>query len=147
MRQNSIILLIVLGFLASCRGDDDLYIQAPKNKYMICRGTALFLNNGEKWPANKETTEGIDMMLNHFSELHKPADTASYHVFADSLMADYLYIINYCVDMGPAHEMIHSYLFPIQEMIVPMQVGGLPTCEAQYVKLQDYLARYHEYFE
>ena len=147
MRQNSIILLIILVFLASCRGDDDLYIQAPKNKYMICRGTALFLNNGEKWPANKETTEGIDMMLNHFSVLHKPIDTTGYHVFADSLMADYLYIINYCVDMGPAHVMIHIYLFPIQEMIVPMQVGGFPTCDAQYVILQDYLARYHEYFE
>lgn len=141
------IFLLAVLFSACAESDNDFYIQAPKNKYILCRGTALYLNDGKKWEANKETTEGIDRMLSQFSILEKPTDTLAYHAFADSLMADFIYIINYCVDMGPAHEMIHSYLFPIQEMIVPMQIGGFETCTAQYIKLQEYLDRYHQYFE
>ena len=142
-----ILLLSSLLFVACQQAEETFSQQAPHNKYILCRGTALYLNNGQKWPANKETTEGIDMMLRQIQSFETPADTTAYHVLGDSLMSDYLYIINYCVDMGPAHEMIHSYLFPIHEIIVPMQLGGQATCEAQYVKLTDYLGRYHEYFE
>lgn len=147
--MKSLVPIIILSILFSACGNNDagFNIQAPHNKYILCRGTALFLNDGEKWQANKETTTGIDSMLAQTHEFNLPADTSAYHQLGNDLMEDYLYIINFCVDMGPAHEMIHSYLFPIQEIIVPLQIGGLQTCESQFIKLQEYLARYHEYFE
>lgn len=148
LKQTVILFLLGATLLTACQQPDDAFNQqAPKNKYILCRGTPLYLNDGQKWPANKETTQGIDMMLAQIKTFTTPADTSAFHALGDSLMADYLYIINYCVDMGPAHEMIHSYLFPIQEIIVPLQLGGQATCEAQYIKLQEYLGRYHEYFD
>jgi len=132
---------------ACSQSADSFNLHAPKNKYILCRGTALYLNDGKKWPANKETTIGIDSMLSLVNAFQVPADTAAYHALGANLMNDYIYIINYCVDMGPAHEMIHSYLFPIQEIIVPLQIGGESTCSSQLIKLQDYLSRYHDYFE
>ncbi len=141
-------LLIVSILTAACsRSDEPLNLQAPHNKYILCRGTPLYLNDGKKWPSNKETTTGIDSMIAQVNAFQVPADTVAFHALGDALMDDYIYIINYCVDMGPAHEMIHSYLFPIQEIIIPLQISGEVTCSAQYTKLKDYLARYHEYFE
>lgn len=141
-------IIIMLTLVVACSPSEDTFnMQAPKNKYILCRGTALYLNDGKKWPANKETTTGIDSMIAQVNQFVLPADTAAYHALGNKLIEDYVYIINYCVDMGPAHEMIHSYLFPIQEIIVPLQIGGQATCQAQYIKLKDYLARYHEYFE
>ena len=58
-----ILLLSSLLFVACQQAEETFNQQAPHNKYILCRGTALYLNNGQKWPANKETTQGIDIQV------------------------------------------------------------------------------------
>ena len=138
---------MIISIQSCTNADGEEYMTAPQNKYIICRGSALYLNDGKKWKTNYETTDGINAMIKQVQKFSLPADTTSYHLLANSLMKDYIYIINYCEYMGNNHEMVHSYLYPIQELIIPLQIGGEITCKSQFPKLKDYLAKYHEYFE
>lgn len=145
--RSTFILVILSALFTACGNQPEYDIQAPSNKYILCRGSALYLNEGKKWKANIETTKGIDGMLTLVNQFDLPADTAAYHNLGDSLIQDYIYIVNYCDYMGEAHELIHAYLFPLQELIVPLQIGGQTTCDAQYPKIKEHLEKYHEYFE
>ena len=149
MRKIALLFLTAISILGwSCTDSSGQYnIMAPENKYILCRGSELYLNNGKKWMANFETTKGINEMLYSVDHFSQPADTSMYHALADSLMQDYIYVIQYCSNMGQAHELIHSYLFPLHDIIVPMQLGGDITCAAQYIKVKEHLQKYHEYFE
>ncbi len=86
-------------------------------------------------------------MIDQVNEFQMPADTTAYHELANELITDYIYIINYCSFMGQSHELVHAYLFPLQELIVPMQIGGEITCENQYEKIKDHLGKFGVYFE
>ena len=142
------LILVSSCLLLSCGNEDtEFYKTAPQNKYIICRGSALYLNDGKKWKTNFETTRGINQMITLLNDFEQPADTAAYHNLANELIEDYIYIINYCAYMGESHELVHSYLFPLQEIIVPMQVGGEITCANQFEKIREHLETYHEYFE
>ncbi len=125
----------------------EVYKTAPQNKYILCRGSELYLNDGKKWKTNAETTIGINKMMAHLNEFTFPADTTAYHNLANILIQDYIYMINYCSYMGQSHELVHAYLFPLQELIVPMQIGGEITCANQFEKIKKHLDTYHEYFE
>ncbi len=139
--------LLCLPLLQACEQNTELQIQAPENKYIVCRGSALYLDNGRKWKTNPETTEGIDKMIAQVNALPPQPDLESYHRLGNALMEDFIYIVNYCAEMGENHEMVHAYLNPMQELIVPLQVSGLEVCETQLVKLKEHLDRYHQYFE
>jgi len=125
----------------------EVYKTAPQNKYILCRGSELYLNDGKKWKTNFETTRGINQMLTLINDFNQPADTTAYYNLANTLLEDYIYIINYCAYMGESHELVHAYLFPLQELIVPMQIGGEITCTNQFEKIKKHLLTYHEYFE
>lgn len=144
---------VILGFIAlgltliACRQDDAVYLQAPENKYILCRGSALYLDNGKRWKSNIETTEGIDSMIVQLNKFPDDADSAAYQALGSELVEDLIYIVNHCEQMGNNHEMVHAYLNPLQELIVPLQVSGTETCKAQLPKIKDHLSKYHEYFE
>ena len=132
---------------SACEQREEIYLQAPENKYILCRGSALYLDNGRKWQANRETTEGVNRMITLVNTLPAQASLESYHRLGNELMEDYVYIVHYCAQMGENHEMVHAYLNPMQELIVPLQVSGLEVCQAQILKIREHLDRYHTYFE
>ncbi len=148
MKHLLIVGALYCSLLTACtRSKAEYNIRAPENKYILCRGSALYLNDGKKWKSNMETTKGINDMIELVHKVVVPADTLTYHALGDTLMQEYLYIINYCEDMGEAHELIHAYLFPLHELIIPLQISGQATCDAQYLKIKEHLDKYHQYFE
>ena len=48
--------------LSACERTEEINLEAPQNKFILCKGSSLYLNNGQKWTANKETTIGISKM-------------------------------------------------------------------------------------
>lgn len=133
--------------LSACNRSDEINLEAPQNKYILCRGSSLYLNNGQKWVANKETSEGIAKMQQQISAFSGGDDVAAYHQLGNALMEDYIYIVNYCAEMGNNHEMVHAYLNPMQELIVPLQISSLDVCKQQIAKISEHLALYAVYFE
>lgn len=71
----------------------------------------LQLNNGEKWPANPETTTGISRMLDLISD-----SKINHTEMGESLNIEMKIIFNKCTMKGEAHDQLHLYLIPLVKM-------------------------------
>ncbi len=140
-------LCALLMILSACERTEEINLEAPQNKFILCKGSSLYLNNGQKWTANKETTIGISKMQEQMGRFSGGDSVEAYHALGNNLMADYIYIVNYCAEMGNNHEMVHAYLNPMQELIVPLQISSLEVCKQQVNKIAAHLALYQVYFE
>jgi hypothetical protein len=94
-----------------------------------------------RWPANPETTEGIRGMQALVEGY--PANGVSSVTLRDSLDARMAMIFERCTMKGEAHEALHHYLVPLQELIhrIPDEASG-----AQLDSLQQHLRHYDEVF-
>lgn len=132
---------------SACDQAEEINLEAPQNKFILCRGSSLYLNNGQKWTANPETSIGIAKMQDQLIKFQGGEDIEAYHALGNKLMEDYVYIVNYCAQMGNNHEMVHAYLNPMQELIVPLQISSLEVCKQQVNKIAEHLALYQVYFQ
>lgn len=74
------------------------------------------LNDGKKWEANLETTQGVESML----ELLKTSDPKSvedYHHLAADLNDEKDFVVRECTMEGPSHDNLHVFLHPLIEKI------------------------------
>ena len=104
----------------------------------------LVLNNGEKWPANKETTTGIKNMqqiVDNYAENGKiPAEQ-----LGDKLQQELNEIFSKCNMEGEAHDQLHNYLVPL---ISKVELVKNPEFSEDQVKgIQDHLQMYFNYFK
>ena len=99
------------------------------------------LNSGERWLANKETTEGIKMMI-------EIVQNQAVHISTDSLKnsleTKMNMIFQKCTMKGEAHEQLHSYLFPLKEKIASLEDENR---EKVVVDVNSYLSKYWLYFQ
>jgi hypothetical protein len=99
------------------------------------------LNNGARWAANPETTEGINKMMMLIEGAEK-AESLDIEEFRSLLHKEFRMIFQKCTMTGEAHEQLHNYLFPLKEQMDNMQ--GTPEEIAEFKK---YLNTYSQYFE
>lgn len=103
----------------------------------------LILNNGNKWQANAETTEGITKMLTAVNEYLKKGDTDSKKL-GEGLEKNFTTILQKCTMSGAAHEQLHNFLLPLKAKIEKLK----ETDNVESVKeIQAYLNDYGNYFE
>ena len=108
-------------------------------------GTAstVSLDNGKKWKANAETTEGVQKM----QSITKSA-IAENKANADvlpSLQQEFKTIFEKCTMKGEAHNQLHNFLIPVKA-----QLDSLKSQTASQKNLQvleQHLATYPQYFE
>lgn len=74
------------------------------------------LNDGKKWEANKETTEGVDKMLDLF-ENPDLKTTEDFHNLAAKLNELKNYLVKNCTMKGESHDNLHIFLHPLIEKI------------------------------
>jgi hypothetical protein len=100
------------------------------------------LDNGKKWIANTETTEGVKNML-VLVEAQLANPTADISVLRESMMAEFSGIFQKCTMKGESHEQLHNFLLPLKEKLEKLKEG-----EAQDVEeIKSYLSTYKNYFE
>lgn len=105
--------------------------------------TPVQLDNGKKWVANAETTEGIKNMLALLeAQLAKPAtDIKS---LSEGMMVELTGIFKKCTMKGESHNQLHNFLLPMKEKIEKMEEHG----EKQDLEdIKSYLNTYKNYFE
>ena len=73
----------------------------------------LHLNNGEKWVANPETTQGINRMLEIVAAQNDAQNFSLYEEMGKSLNLEMKTIFNQCTMKGEAHDQLHLYLIPL----------------------------------
>ena len=101
------------------------------------------LDNGNKWIANMETTEGIENMRKMI-EAEQAAPVSSVAALKENLLLQFTDILNQCTMKGKSHEQLHNYLLPLRAQIDNLDEGNQKE-ELEKIKL--YLSTYVKYFE
>jgi hypothetical protein len=101
------------------------------------------LDNGEKWEANAETTEGIDNML---LAVNNTADSEApdYLALKDNLEKEFMIILEKCTMTGESHDQLHNYLLPLKAKYDQLEAS---STKHDIEELSDYLNSYRNYFK
>lgn len=107
----------------------------------------VLLNNGEKWPANAETTEGIHTMSALLNALPAEPKAEDYRTLQTELDKAFGTIIQKCTMTGEAHNQLHNFILPIKDMIQELDSEDINECKSVSDKLKQHLKEYENYFQ
>jgi hypothetical protein len=110
-------------------------------------GTQVTLNEGQKWEANVETTQGIMQMRALLTNMPDNLQLSDCSSLKEMLMAEYNTLIAKCTMTGEAHNQLHNYLIPIQDMFPDLDSGSLKNCQDVIDALREHLSDYDKYFK
>jgi hypothetical protein len=80
--------------------------------------TPILLNNGKKWTANMETTEGIKNMNAFLNEFPANPKLEDYHSLKSNMEIEFNVILQKCTMTGEAHNQLHNYLLPMKKKLL-----------------------------
>ena len=80
----------------------------------------IVLNNGVKWQANKETTDGVRAMLSLITK-SQASTIEDYNELGDKLNGVKNTVVKECTMKGPSHDNLHVWLYPLDQKIELLQ--------------------------
>ncbi len=105
------------------------------------------LDNGSKWTANLETTEGVDKML-HLVKSSDPKTVEDYHTLASKLNEEKNVVVKKCTMEGPSHDNLHIFLHPLIEKIEALgKVSTTDEGSEVTASIKENLEEYYNYFQ
>ena len=75
---------------------------------------SLSLNEGKRWIANKETTEGVQNMIELMNKVVDKNTIEAYGKLTENLKLEFAAIFQKCTMKGEAHNQLHNFLIPIK---------------------------------
>lgn len=111
------------------------------------QATVLELDNGEKWEANIETTEGVATLTQLVQKFEVSDDINAYHALNDELQVVFKEIFDKCTMTGEGHEQLHNFLIPVHKQLTVLGEQDLEASKKSIAKLKEQLAVYPEYFK
>jgi len=108
---------------------------------------AVQLNDGEKWKANLETTEGIKKMQELMSTFSDKESPKAYASLKRTLETEFTMIFEKCTMKGESHNQLHNYLKPMLGLFDGLSSSDLDTCKKSYETMNTHLSHYENYFE
>lgn len=149
------LLLLVSGvWITSCKQDAATQ-QSPENTMTPSTSEAeethsesvVQLNQGQKWQANAETTQGITAMQNSISGMSSSPVAADFTKLKESLQGDFNLIFEKCTMTGEAHNQLHNFLGPLKHLLETID-SGTPEENAKAVEqVKLHLETYATYFQ
>lgn len=107
----------------------------------------IVLNNGVKWQANKETTDGVRTMLSLIHE-KKASTIDDYNELGDKLNKAKNTVVKQCTMKGPSHDNLHVWLYPLTKKIEQLQKSEITNEGAETLaSIIDNLNAYATYFK
>lgn len=100
------------------------------------------LDNGKKWIANAETTDGIQNML-ALLETQSANPTYDIKVLKEKMLSEFTGIFQKCTMKGESHDQLHNFLLPLKEKLEKLKGGEAKDLE----EIKSYLTTYKNYFE
>lgn len=107
----------------------------------------VVLDNGNKWTANAETTQGINQMIMLMDNFEAKEDSKAYTTLAEKLSGEFDLIFKNCTMQGEAHVQLHNYLLPMKDMFATLKSKELDQQKAGFDSLKSYLLTYPDYFQ
>lgn len=155
MEKSILIVALFIITLTSCQNNSnpvnqsDTVVQDTLSRHEQAHAlqkNPIVLNNGEKWTANSETSEGIRKMtvlISTFSSRPKRDDYRSLKV---QLETEFNLILQKCTMTGEAHSQLHNYLMPMTEMFEHLNSDDMEICSKTLDELKKHLNEYENYF-
>jgi len=107
----------------------------------------LGLNEGEKWVANPETTDGIHKMGEIISS-NNSSTIEDYQLLAEELGETKNGIFKACTMKGEAHENLHAYLIPLIGLINDLSEDtSIEEAGKTVDSIKEHVDAYDYYFE
>lgn len=154
MKNKSIFILCMSAMIIfSCKPRQEEKVsemtEAPKNftapdGHTI--GIDVKLNNGAKWEANNETTQGIGFMLGSVGDMPSQPTLEDFRSLHKTLNVRFQNILKQCTMKGEAHDQLHNYLMPLKEKIDLFASADLDTCTKMLPELKEYIMKYSHFF-
>lgn len=111
-------------------------------------GAKVTLNNGERWEANSETTQGVARMQEILSRYEgQEPDAPACRKAATELQEALNNIFKQCTMKGDAHEQLHNFLIPISKLVKQLEAENLNECKDAMHTLRTHLGSYATYFK
>lgn len=105
------------------------------------------LNDGKKWGANLETTQGVGNMLD-LLKASDPKTVEDYSGLAASLNDEKDFVVRECTMEGPSHDNLHVFLHPLIEKIAVLsKVSTVEEGADVTVSIKENLDSYYTYFK
>ncbi len=151
-----ITIITILVFAISCKNkienkdvitpiEENTEIKQPdKHQH---EASAVQLNDGKKWEANIETTEGIKKMQQIMASFSKKESPSAYTSLKESLEFEFTAIFEKCTMKGESHNQLHNYLKPMLGLFDGLESTNLDTCKESYQTMNKHLSHYNNYFE
>lgn len=161
MKKLHLLYLAGLMLLSSCTGMDNsnnlvsthdegresIEIEQTSNGHQHEEQSSLSLNDGAKWKVNVETTESVESMIRMLAEMPEKESSEAYHALAEKLSDAFAFIFEQCTMTGEGHNQLHTFLSPIQKMIIDIKSDNIAHSQAGYNALKKQLDLYTDYFE
>ncbi len=110
------------------------------------QSSAVTLDNGKKWVANAETSEGIKKMIQLTESVPGNANLHDYHALKEKLEAEFSMILSKCTMTGEAHNQLHNYLLPMKGMFEGLNSPDISVCVKSLEELKQHLGEYDDFF-
>ncbi|MCF6306667.1 MAG: hypothetical protein L3J09_01800 [Flavobacteriaceae bacterium] len=106
----------------------------------------LTLNDGKRWEANPETTQGVKQLQMQLQGFSDKESVEAYATLTKELEETFAEIFAKCTMKGEAHNQLHNFLKPMLDLFDGMKSGDLNNCKKSYDILNKHLTLYKEYF-
>jgi len=106
----------------------------------------LTLNEGEKWAANAETTQGVNNMRALMASYEGNEKIEKFQELQDTLQSEFQLIFKRCTMTGEAHNQLHHFLIPIKESFAGLKSKNMAEAQRTYQALKQHLELYNQYF-
>ena len=106
----------------------------------------MVMDNGAKWRANKETTDGVREMLSLIND-NKASTAEAYRKLGDGLNGIKNTVVKECTMEGASHDNLHVWLHPLIEKIKLLQKAESSEAGAKLTSnIKNHLEGYFDYF-
>jgi len=119
----------------------------PEESTNLITENTLRLNNGERWEANTETTNGVKNMMIILNDFVATDNTEAYAELTEGLKQEFAIIFEKCTMKGEAHNQLHNFLIPINNEFDNLSSSNVETCKASFNRLNEHLKSYPIYFK
>ncbi len=141
--------LLLVVALSSCKqqtSKEPVALEASQ-EVISAPETNLVLDNGQPWKANKATTEGVIKMGVLLEEFSEKKSVEAHQQLTENLKVVFTHIFQECTMKGEAHNQLHLFLIPINDLFEPLSSNDLALCQDSFKKLEAHLKIYKTYFE
>lgn len=142
-----LLFLVLMVITISCKQKEEKQFATKEIKVTENHNSIqeLRLDNGKKWQANTETTQGVLAMQKLIYDF-KNSENKNYSQLKTQLENEFSIIFEKCTMKGNSHEQLHNYLYPLKRYFSDLKKDD-KTAAFAFLTLEAHIPNYFHFFK